>query len=166
MSAAPKIPMANPLFDKRLVQTLVDNVLKTLNVMAKTESKPGKPFIAPQFQMRGDISGVVGFKTPPLEGTLLITYQKETIIFIVENMLGERHPDINSDITDAVGELTNMIYGSSKTALNGMGYKFEMAIPKVHADLAAVPPFEKGATLVIPFSIQNGTTFFVEFTVK
>ncbi len=46
-------------------------------------------------------------------------------------MLGEKHTQINAEVSDAVGEMTNMIYGSAKTTLNQLGYNFEMAIPTV-----------------------------------
>jgi chemotaxis protein CheX len=165
MSAAPKLE-ANPLFDKRLINAFVDGVIKTMKTMAQTDVSPGKPYIEQNFSAKGVIAGMVGMVAPPLKGTLLISYNKESICAILENMLGEKHTEISKDVADAVGELTNMIYGAAKTTLNQLGYNFEMAIPSVIRGDFQITKSEKSATLVIPFNLQNNSTFFVEITVQ
>lgn len=166
MSAAPKLEGLNPLFDKRLINAFVEGVIKTLKTIAQTDATPGKPFIEPQFVLKGEIAGMVGMVAPPLKGTLLISYGKDSIFHILENMLGEKHTQIDSEVADAVGEMTNMIYGSAKTTLNQMGYNFEMAIPTVISGDFKIVHADKGATLVIPFNLKNGSTFYVEITVQ
>jgi chemotaxis protein CheX len=167
MSAAPKtIARANPLFDKKLLQAFTDGVLKTLATIAQTEAKVGKPFIEPEFTEKGEIAGMVGMVAAPLKGTLFISFKKEAIFHIMENMLGEKHTEITRDVSDAVGELTNMIYGAAKTALNQIGYNFEMAIPSViHGEFVLAKP-SKGDTLVIPFELKNNSVFYVKLTVQ
>jgi chemotaxis protein CheX len=166
MSAAKKTEEINPLFDKRLLQAFIDGVLTTLSTIAQTEAKVGKAFIEPDFVAKGEIAGMVGMVAPPLRGTLMISYHKEAIFHIMENMLGEKHTDLSDEVSDAVGELTNMIYGSAKTALNQMGYNFEMAIPSVIRGNFTVTKAHKGATLVIPFQLKNNTEFYVKITVQ
>lgn len=167
MSAAAKtVPEANPLFDKKLLQAFVDGVIKTLATIAQTEAKVGKPYIEPEIAEKGEIAGMVGMVAPPLKGTLLISFKKDAICQIMENMLGEKHAEINSEVADAVGELTNMIYGTAKTALNQMGYSFEMAIPSVIRGEFTLSKSTKGATLVIPFELKNSALFHVKITVQ
>ncbi len=166
MSAAPKVEVLNPLFDKRLINAFVDGVIKTMKTMAQTNVTPGKPFIEPQFVLKGEIAGMVGMVAPPLKGTLLISYGKDSIFQILENMLGEKHTEINKEVSDAVGEMTNMIYGSAKTSLNQLGYNFEMAIPSVISGEFRIIQADKTATLVIPFNLVTGSTFYVEITVQ
>lgn len=165
MSAAPKENI-NPLFDKRLIAAFVDGVLKVVKTMASTDATPGKPFIESNFTMKGEIAGMVGMVAPPLKGTLLITFSKDSILHVCENMIGEKYPEINKDVSDAIGELTNMIYGQAKATLNQMGYNFEMAIPSVIRGDFIIAKASKGATLVIPFNLKNNTTFYVEITVQ
>ncbi len=167
MSAAPKIvPENNPLFDKKLLQAFVDGVIKTLATIAQTDAKVGKPYIEPELTEKGEIAGMVGMVAPPLKGTLLISFTKDSIFQIMENMLGEKHTEINGEISDAVGELTNMIYGTAKTALNQMGYSFEMAIPTVIRGEFTLSKSTKSATLVIPFELKNSAQFHVKITVQ
>jgi chemotaxis protein CheX len=165
-AAAKKEESTNPLFDKRLLHAFVDGVIKTLATIAQTETKVGKPFIEPEFSDKGDIAGMVGMVAPPLKGTLLLSFSKDSILHIIENMLGEKHTGIDADVSDAVGELTNMIYGTAKTALNQMGYNFEMAIPSVIRGELLVSKSNKGATLVIPFELKNNSVFYVKITVQ
>lgn len=166
MSAAKKTEEVNPLFDKRLLHAFVDGAIKTLATIAQTEAKVGKPFIEPEFTSKGEIAGMVGMVAPPLKGTLLISYNKDAILHIMENMLGEKHTELTDEVSDAVGELTNMIYGTAKTALNQMGYNFEMAIPSVIRGDFTVTKAHKGATLVIPFELKNNSVFYVKITVQ
>ncbi|HEY8270137.1 MAG TPA: chemotaxis protein CheX [Pseudobdellovibrionaceae bacterium] len=167
MSAAPKIvPEVNPLFDKKLLQAFVDGALKTLATIAQTEAKVGKPHIETRLSEKCEIAGMVGMVAPPLKGTLLISFTKESIFQIMENMLGEKHTEISNEISDAVGELTNMIYGTAKTALNQMGYNFEMAIPTVIRGEFTLSKSTKGATLVIPFELKNNSAFHIAITVQ
>lgn len=165
MSAAPKENI-NPLFDKRLIAAFVDGVIKVMKTMANTDASVGKPFIEPNFTVKGDIAGMVGMVAPPLKGTLLITYKTDSILYILENMMGEKYTELNRDVVDAVGEMTNMIYGAAKATLNQMGYNFEMAIPSVIKGDFVITKSDKGATLVIPFNLADNKIFYVEITVQ
>lgn len=164
MSAAPK-PL-NPLFDKRLVNAFVAGVIKTLASMAQTAVTPGKGAIESEFVLKGEIAGMVGIFAPPLKGSLLIVFTKESIFHILENMLGETHSELNSEVSDAVGELTNMIYGAAKTTLNQLGYSFDMAIPTVISGDFKIMHNNSAATLLIPFYLPNKSVFYIEITVQ
>ncbi|MEC9283794.1 MAG: chemotaxis protein CheX [Bdellovibrionota bacterium] len=164
MSAAQKVE--NPLLDKNLVNAFVDGVKKTLSTMAMTESTPQKAFVERDFKAKGEVSGMIGMVAGNMRGTITISFEKPSIFKILENMLGEPYSEINEEVRDAVGELTNMIYGTAKTALNEMGYAFEMAIPTVITGSHEITSYHKGAALVIPFSMDENLQFFIEITVE
>ena len=155
----------NPLLDKEFINAFIDGVCKTLSTMAQTEVGCGKPFVEKTSHRRGDVAGVVGMVATPMRGTLVISFPKEAIFLIIQNMIGETHTEVSSEVADAVGELTNMIYGSAKTSLNQRGYKFDMAIPTVVRGDFIVSKGESGATLVVPFILKNKSEFYVELTV-
>lgn len=163
---AEKLHTINPLLDKSFVAAFVDGVIKTHSIMANTELTTGKPSIEKQYQPKGEIAGLIGMVAGDMKGTMSISYTKEAIFTILENMLGSTYTEINRDVTDAVGEMTNQIYGLAKTTLNQTGYQFQMAIPSVIHGTFTVSKFHKGATLVIPFELQNKARFFVEITVE
>lgn len=164
MSAAAKLQ--NPLLDKTLINSFIDGVSKTLKTMANTDVVVGKPFVEPKFAPRGEVAGVVGMVSNQYKATLTLSFPKSSILLILENMLGEKYPDISDEVFDAVGELTNMIYGSAKGTLNGLGYDFEMAIPTVIKGQFIMLQHAKSATLVIPFKLTNQTEFFIEISVS
>ena len=134
--------------------------------MANTPVEFGKPFVEPKFAPRGEIAGVVGMVSHDWKATLTLSFPKPAILLILENMLGEKYPDITDEVHDAVGELTNMIYGSAKGSLNDMGYNFEMAIPTAIKGQFIMLQHSKTATLVIPFKLQNESEFFIEISVS
>ncbi len=165
MGAAPNISNANPLLDKKMINAFVDGVTKTLATMAMTQTNTGQPSIEKEFSTRGDVAGLIGMVAGQMKGTLTISFEQQALFHILENMLGEKFTELNESVADAVGELTNMIYGCAKTTLNEMGYGFEMAIPTVVMGRAKIKSFHTGATLVIPFSCTQGK-FFIEITVQ
>ena len=163
---APKLDQ-NPLLDKNFLNAFVDGVIKTLSLMAATDAKPQSPRIESNFQAKGEVAGMVGMVAGSMKGTLTISYSKEAIFKILENMLGESYSEMSPEVTDAVGELTNQIYGTAKTTLNQLGYKFEMAIPTVIQGQFQISKFHTGTTLVIPFAIVGSEAIFhVEVTVQ
>lgn len=164
MSAAQK--MQNPLLDKRLINSFVDGVAHTLQTIANTQVTFGKPFVEPKFESRGEIAGVVGMVSNDWRATLTLSFPKNAILLILENMLGEKYNEITDEVHDAVGELTNMIYGSAKTSLNDMGYNFEMAIPTVIKGQFIMLQHSKAATLVIPFKLSNESNFYIEISIS
>lgn len=164
MSAAEK--MENPLLDKQLVNAFIDGVQKTLSTMAMTESTPQKAFVEKDFNAKGDVSGMIGMVSGAMKGTITISFEKVAIFKVLENMLGESYEEIDEEVRDAVGELTNMIYGTAKTTLNELGYNFEMAIPTVITGSHQITSYHKGAALIIPFEMDGSPSFFIEITVE
>lgn len=165
MGAAPKLE-GHPLLDKKTIEAFVKGVQETLGTMASTQVSFGKPFIENSFQMKGDVAAIVGLVAPPLKGSFIISFSKSGMLQIYNNMLGEQQTDITPEVKDAVGEIANMVYGSSKTLLNQNGYQFQMALPTVVLGEYFPAKDTQGVTLVIPFSFQPDQNFFVQIMVN
>jgi chemotaxis protein CheX len=73
-------------------------------------------------------------------------------------MFGEEIAEINNEITDAVGELTNMISGQARKELEEVGEVFHGAIPSVvtgkNHELISLT---KGPKIAIPFKTDFGS---------
>jgi chemotaxis protein CheX len=156
----------NPLLDKNFINCFVDAVGKTLRTTASTTAQAQKPKIENQASPSGDVMGVIGLIAGPVRGTLTLTFSKEAIFEVLKNMFGETHSEINNEVSDAVGELTNQIYGTAKTELNKMGYQFDAAIPTVVSGSFQMRSYHKGATLVIPFTTAENKVLSLEITVQ
>ena len=93
---------------------------------------------------------------------MAITFTSEAIFDIARRMLGEEVSEINSTVTDLVGEITNMVTGGAKRVLAEQGYDFDMAIPAVVAGKNhRITHKSNGLKIIIPFSIIAGK-FYVE----
>ncbi|MGD0282613.1 MAG: chemotaxis protein CheX [Dissulfurispiraceae bacterium] len=140
-----------------LISTM--NVMKT---MARTDAKPGKPFLKSDKSAKGDVTGIVGMRGEQAKGSLAITFTEPAILHIYSQMLGEKAEKISDELVDCVGEITNMICGGAKAILSEKGYKFEMAIPSMIAGKAHTV-FHKtnGKIICIPFDTSAGS-FFLE----
>ena len=116
------------------INPFLEATISVLKTMAFLEAIPGKPSMKKVNSSVGDVSGIVGI-TGEAEGSLCITFSKECILFIISQMLGAQLKDINEEVKDAVGELTNMISGDSRRRLQEVGYTFQGAIPSVISGL-------------------------------
>jgi chemotaxis protein CheX len=63
-----------------------------------------------------EISGVIGL-SGKVAGAVVLSVSTPLAFKVVETLLGTRVSEIDADVVDAVGELTNMIAGGAKTAL-------------------------------------------------
>ncbi len=134
------------------------NVIKT---MAMLDPVAGKPFLKKDKVATGDISGVIGL-TGHKKGAIVISFSTSAICQIVSGMLGEKYTEINDDITDAVGELTNMISGDARRSLQEQGIIFEAGIPNIVSGVGhQIESMTKGPVVAIPFEL-NGAKFVVE----
>jgi chemotaxis protein CheX len=145
------------------INPFLSATIGVIKTMAFTDVKAGKPFLKKDKISCGDVSGVVGITGPP-NGSMSLTFSKSCIVQIVSNMLGESFQDINDDIKDAVGELSNMISGTARNDLGNNGYSFKTSIPTV----VSGPGHEirhmcKAPTIAIPFSTAGGS-FVVEIS--
>ena len=147
------------------INPFLEATVSVIKTMASLEPTPGKPHLKKDSASTGDVSGIVGI-TGDAEGSLCLTFSEECILFVVSRMLGENQTEINDDVKDAVGELTNMISGDSRRRLQELGHSFQGAIPSVISGKGhEVKHITKGPILAIPFSTQAGN-FTVEVCLK
>jgi len=129
------------------------NVIKT---MAFTDVTPGKPFLKKDGVAGGDISGIIGI-TGETDGSMSISFSESCICGIVSNMFGESITAINSEVEDAVGEITNMISGDARRELAEKGHVLKGAIPTVISGKNhTIKHMSNGPTIAIPFTTAGG----------
>jgi len=136
-----------------------DNVLKT---MAFVTPKVGKAFVKKENEILGEATGVLGLANDTMKGSFAIAFSKKPILKIVSNMLGEKFEEINNEIIDAVGEITNMICGQARGDLSKKGINLNTGIPQmIQGKDYHLYHKIRGPILTIPFEIDEGT-FWVE----
>ncbi|MGL4613813.1 MAG: chemotaxis protein CheX [Shewanella sp.] len=142
------------------INPFLESLLNVLSTMASMELVPGKPQIKTDNVAKGDISGLMGMVGPQTKGSLSITFEQSLALQIMQNMLGENPGVINEEITDLVGEITNMVTGGAKKRLGNKGYQFEMATPMVVSGKGhTISHQANGTKIVMPFSSPYGKAF-------
>ncbi|MFA6279913.1 MAG: chemotaxis protein CheX [Bdellovibrionales bacterium] len=104
----------------------------------------------------GDVSGVIALVQDGLEGTMTLCLTFETVRDILPRIVGNAISVTHEMTTDAVGELTNMIFGQVKTELNGRGYGLKLGIPSVVTGRGHfVSQFHRGPYMILPFYLEG-----------
>lgn len=133
------------------------NVLKT---MATMEITPLKPRIKKDEIARGDVSGLIGMVGAQTRGSMSITFEESLALEIMQNMLGEKPHGLNEEVTDMVGEITNMVTGGAKRILAENGFDFDMATPVVVSGKGHTIRHKcDGAIIIMPFTSEWGNAF-------
>lgn len=104
----------------------------------------------------GDVSGVIAMVQNQLEATLTLCLTFETIRDILPQIVGRSISVTHEMAVDAVGEITNMIFGQLKTELNARGHSLKLGIPSVVTGRGHfVSQFHRGHFMVIPFKLGD-----------
>jgi len=104
----------------------------------------------------GDVSGVIGLVQDELEGTMILCLTFDTVRDILPRIVGNSIAVTHEMTVDAVGEITNMIFGQIKTELNGRGYGLKLGIPSVVTGRGHfVSQFHRGPYMIIPFYLEG-----------
>lgn len=91
----------------------------------------GKPYVKNSRYINGDITGLIDFADDKISGSVALSFPKLTILKIYEAMMGEHIDEINKDVDDIVGEVTNIVVGSAKKEFAELGYIFNISLPLV-----------------------------------
>ena len=97
------------------------SLMNVMSTMAQVELKPGAPRKKNDDVARGDVSGLIGMVGPQTKGSFSITFDKSLALEVMRRMLGEAPTTINDEVTDMVGEITNMVTGGAKRILGEKG---------------------------------------------
>ncbi len=131
------------------------NVLET---MCQTQAKPNEPKLKSNSLTYGEVTGIIGMVSDEISGCMILSFSENCILHVVANMLMEPPKlQVDEDIIDAVGELTNMICGGAKAQLAKLDYKFNLATPTmVVGKNVEISYYSDAPTIVIPFSTEYG----------
>lgn len=142
--------------DVRFINPFLEATINVLKTIAFVDPRPGKPHLKNDNIAIGDVSAIIGL-TGSAKGSLALSFSEQSIKKIVNNMLGEKFTEINDDIRDAVGEITNMISGDARKRLEADGFTIAAAIPTVVSGKDhRIKHVLAGASIIIPFEIDEG----------
>lgn len=143
--------------DAALVNPFVEGTLHILDTTAFVKVKPESPFLKKSQKALGDISGILEI-SGDLTGSAAISFSNKSILGIVSTMFGEEMTAINDEITDAVGEISNMVAGHVTTKIGEMDKKVKVKFKEVKigpdSEIEHVPGGKY--VLAVPFKTTKG----------
>jgi chemotaxis protein CheX len=135
----------------------------TFKTMIGVELQMDKPIVKNVAEYHYDVSGVIGI-SGEAQGTIAITLPKLTALKVASKMLGVELKVVGPELTDAIGEIANIIAGYSKQYLTQ--YKVSISLPNVVIgsghNLVAQTTVSK---ILVPYNCELGE-FAVEVALK
>lgn len=111
-----------------LVNPFLAATIHVFRTMLACELSRGTPSIKRHHAPEYDVSGLIGL-TGKCQGMVVVSLGRETAIKATEILLSERPAELNAQVIDAVGEITNMIAGAAKAQLEQ--FALSIGLPSV-----------------------------------
>lgn len=143
--------------DDQLSKEITQAVCNAMQTTFSVTVNPGQAEVGSgMVSLVGDVSGVIGLVQDELEGTMTICLTFETVRDILPRIVGNAISVTHEMTVDAVGEITNMIFGQIKTELNRRGYGLKLGIPSVVTGRGHfVSQFHRGQYMIVPFYLEG-----------
>jgi chemotaxis protein CheX len=106
-----------------------------------------------------DISAVIGL-TGEARGAVIVSMHQKLAITLTDMLTGDFHTEMDDDVTDAVGEIVNIIAGNAKQRLEE-SMKMIISLPTIiqgHGH-AVKWPGKQARILCIPFKVFEDDMF-------
>ncbi|MCL2380167.1 MAG: chemotaxis protein CheX [Treponema sp.] len=125
----------------------------------QTEVTPGRVFFVTKHETHWDISGIIGL-SGDASGAVAISMMDVTAFKIASTLTGAEHTSIDDDVTDAVGELINIIAGNVKKDFEDQ-LRIKISLPSIVKGKShtIVWPSEKTRIICIPFTVFSDQEF-------
>lgn len=146
------------------INPFLASMLNVMSTMGQMELTPEKPKLKQGEIAKGDVSGLIGMVSDQAKGSLSITFEGPLALATMKNMVGEAPDEVNEEITDLVGEITNMVTGGAKRLLSEKGIEFDMATPMVVSGANhTIHHKAEGPVIIIPLNSPHGKAY-IEFS--
>ena len=137
------------------INPFLSSAISVFNTMLGTSLTRGEPFLKDGTQPNHEISGLIGL-SGKAKGMVVLSMSREVALNAAGTMLGTQLKEINADVADAVGELTNMIAGAAKAQLDHL--EMSVSLPTVITGKAHCIDFPKNTMpICIPFDCKWGS---------
>jgi chemotaxis protein CheX len=112
------------------INPFIESTLSVFKTMIGIEPKKDNLYIKKEDEPSFDISGVIGLAGQAV-GSVVISMPEDLALEVVSKFLGEEKTTVDDDVIDAVGEIINMVTGSTKKVFSEKGLRFKISIPNV-----------------------------------
>lgn len=140
-------------------------VREVVETTAGIPVKSGKMFPIIEPKILGEMSAIIGFAGVTLSGAVIIHYSKGVAAAIMKNLFDTEMIDINDEVLDAMGEITNMICGKIKSEMCNMGEPdFNISVPTIVVGENYLTYIRgvKADSVVFPYTTDEDATLNIE----
>lgn len=149
--------------DVSYVNPFVKATNETFKTMMGMELKMGVPELKKADKHTFDISGVIGL-SGEAQGIISLSFPEKLALQVVSKLLGAEITTVGADLTDAIGEIANIVAGYAKQYLTQ--FKLSISLPNVVIGSNHKIAVQSGiAVIIVPFSCELGT-FAMEVALK
>ena len=143
--------------DARFVKPFVIAIQRVFETMVHTKAAVGKPTLRSDPGPIHDISGVIGF-SGDAAGCVVLSFPTDVACRVATAFAGREIDQNHPDLTDAIGELANMVAGNAKNEFLGMN--IGISLPSVIIGKGHIVAHPKQAPrIVIPCQTDLGPVF-------
>jgi chemotaxis protein CheX len=136
------------------INPFLTSTITAFDTMLGCKLTRGTPYVKNCSHPEHEVSGVIGL-SGKARGTVVLSLSREAALNATAAMLEERPSEIDGDVTDAVGELTNIIAGGAKAQLAHL--ELSISLPTVVTGKCHCVEFPKKVTPIsIPFNCEWG----------
>lgn len=139
--------------DVKFVNPFVISTVETFQKMLDLELEKGELYIKADNE-KSDVTGIIGI-SGDARGVIAITFTRITALRAVSKFLGQKVLTMDDTISDAIGELINIIAGNAKQYLKDLNVY--ISLPKVITGQShSVMELKEIPTVVVPFQSKLG----------
>jgi chemotaxis protein CheX len=165
MSLNADIAAATKFSEEQLAKYVIDATKEVFSTMVMMDPSADYPLQEPVHRFKCSITGMVGF-AGTYSGVISIHCPVKLAMQITSNMLGMECEEVNEDLNDAIGEISNMLGGSVKQVLSKGGLDVKLSIPTViSGEDYTVNSLSDDDCVIIPFN-NDGERFLVGLVLK
>ncbi len=142
--------------DAAVINCFIEGAFHILDTTSSIKVKPERPYLKTSKIANGDITGLLEI-AGDINGTAAISFTEKSILAVVSKMFGEEMQQIDPEITDAVGEIGNMISGHVNTKMTEMGKSVKVKLSGVmNGKNHQVDHVDDKQIIVLPFKTTMG----------
>jgi chemotaxis protein CheX len=133
--------------------------VNTFKAFVGIDLLPKNPYMVnKETDFEWDISGLIGL-SGAIQGAVILALKKSVATRLTGMLTGSEHTEIDYDVTDAIGEIVNIISGNIKKDVRD-GDNIKISLPTIikGSEQTLSWPSKRARTLCIPFDIFENDT--------
>jgi chemotaxis protein CheX len=118
--------------DVRYINPFILATKTVFKAMLNIDLTMDKPLLKHDKSTSGDVTGVMGVAGDgDKRGMMCISFSRKGALHTYKTLMGDDRSDMDPEVVDAIGELTNIISGQSRKELEDAGVNLTASIPTV-----------------------------------